>query len=84
MHEKNLVASALAVAMAVTVGYAQAQREASPSAPADARMFINEMAIAGMTEVELGKMAVERAQSTDVKESERRIRPGQPARIRVG
>jgi putative membrane protein len=68
MNDKNLVAGALAFAMALTVGYAQAQREASPSVPADARMFVNEMAIAGMTEVELGKLATERAQSAGVKE----------------
>jgi putative membrane protein len=37
------------------------------SSPADAQRFVNDMTIAGLTEVQLGKMATERAASADVK-----------------
>ena len=74
MSDRNLVAGALAFAMAVTVTYAQAQRDiptaqrdTSPAATTNAQTFVNEMAIAGMAEVELGNMASQRAQNADVK-----------------
>jgi predicted outer membrane protein len=35
--------------------------------PTDAETFINQMAIAGKAEVELGKLATQRAQNADVK-----------------
>jgi putative membrane protein len=43
---------------------ASAQREARPS---DAREFVTQLTLAGKTEVELGKIASERASSADVK-----------------
>jgi len=68
MSERNLLASALAFVMAITAVHAQAQRGASNTTADDARMFINEMAIAGLAEVQLGKLATARAQSAGVKE----------------
>lgn len=38
-----------------------------PAGSSDAREFINQMAVAGMAEVELGKMATEKAANADVK-----------------
>jgi putative membrane protein len=67
MSQRNLLGSAVAFAMAVTVVHA-AQRGAAPAPTADARTFINDMAIAGMAEVQLGKLATQRAQSAEVKE----------------
>jgi putative membrane protein len=58
------------VGLAVSVGNAAAQpAEGSSGKPsAGAGTFINDMAIAGMAEVELGKMAAERGSSADIKE----------------
>jgi putative membrane protein len=44
-----------------------AQRPGEAGQAADSRTFINELTIAGMTEVQLGKMAMERAASPEVK-----------------
>lgn len=41
--------------------------ETGPSAGADSKNFVNDMAIAGMAEVQLGNLATERAASSDVK-----------------
>ena len=41
--------------------------ESSPTTRGDSQGFVNDMTIAGMTEVQLGKMATERAASGDVK-----------------
>jgi predicted outer membrane protein len=65
----------LALAVVVTSGVsAQTQTESSRTSPStgqmsatDARTFVNRLAIAGMTEVRLGELAAERAQSADVK-----------------
>jgi predicted outer membrane protein len=68
----------MSMATAFTIGvYAQSQAEptrtgpASPSvgqpASTDAQTFVNHMAIAGMTEVQLGRLAAERAANADVK-----------------
>jgi putative membrane protein len=62
---RRIVSTSAAVALALAVSgtaYAQAQK-----APTDAKAFMNEMAIAGMAEIQLGKMASERAASGDVK-----------------
>ena len=48
-----------------STGAARAERSSGDRA--DTREFINAMAIAGMTEVQLGKLAAERAQNADVK-----------------
>ena len=45
-----------------------ADRQTTNAAPTDTRMFINNMAIAGMAEVQLGKLASERGMSADVKQ----------------
>jgi len=42
-------------------------RPSANAAPTDSRAFINTMAVAGMAEVQLGKLATERASSADVK-----------------
>jgi predicted outer membrane protein len=72
--KKMSMATVLTFAVAVTGVYAQSQTESSRSNPPtaqasaiDARAFVNRLAIAGMTEVQLGQLAAERAQSTDVK-----------------
>jgi putative membrane protein len=44
-----------------------AQQPAEPFARLDSREFVNRMAVAGMAEVELGKLASERAMDSDVK-----------------
>jgi putative membrane protein len=74
----------LAVGAGVAVSEAGAQRPAGQGTPsataqqpsessadrasAGARQFINDMAVAGMAEVELGKMASERGSSPEIKE----------------
>ena len=68
MSHRGLLANGLAFVMAITVVHGQAQRGTSNSTSGDARTFINEMAIAGMAEVQLGKLATARAQSAGVKE----------------
>ena len=45
-----------------------ADRQTTNTAPTDTRTFINNMAIAGMAEVQLGKLASERGMSADVKQ----------------
>ena len=80
MTDRYLVAGALALAMTVTLVNAQGQRETPPGpanaqgqretstpAPVNAQSFINDLAIAGMAEVELGKLAAQQAQNADVK-----------------
>ena len=67
MTDKHLVGGALAFAMAVTFVYAQGQQETATPAPVNAQSFINDLAIAGMTEIELGNLATQRAQNADVK-----------------
>jgi len=73
---------AVATAMSVSI-YAQDTRGQGREAPgsttqrpatdtssagrADSRMFVNDMAVAGMAEVELGRLATERAANSDVK-----------------
>ena len=44
-----------------------AQRPSEPVTRLDSREFVNRMAVAGMAEVELGKLASERAMDADVK-----------------
>lgn len=51
---------ALAIATASAVAYAQA-------AAADSKTFVNDLTIAGLTEIQLGKLAAERGSSPDVK-----------------
>jgi putative membrane protein len=51
---------ALAIATASAVAFAQA-------AAADSKTFVNDLTIAGMTEIQLGKLAAERGSSPDVK-----------------
>ena len=46
---------------------ATAQRPSEPVTRLDSREFVNRMALAGMAEVELGKLASERAMDADVK-----------------
>lgn len=45
----------------------QSQSQPAPASRTDAQAFVNEMAIAGMTEIQLGKIAAERATNPDVK-----------------
>jgi putative membrane protein len=52
------IVMALAIATASVVTYAQA---------ADSKAFVNDLTIAGMAEVQLGKLAAERAANPDVK-----------------
>jgi putative membrane protein len=52
------IVMALAIATASVVAYAQA---------ADSKAFVNDLTIAGLAEVQLGKLAAERASSADVK-----------------
>jgi putative membrane protein len=66
MNRRNLIAGALAFSMAMTVVDGQTPREPAP-ALTDARTFITQMAIAGMAEVQLGKLATERAENAEVK-----------------
>jgi putative membrane protein len=58
------------VAGATNSTYGQAGAGATQpvtSTPSDSRSFINDLTVAGMTEVQLGKMAAEQAASPDVK-----------------
>jgi putative membrane protein len=71
------MAAALAVGTASAFGQnpqgqsapsqAQQPTDATQSAPSGNREFINDLTIAGMTEVQLGKLAMERASNPDVK-----------------
>jgi putative membrane protein len=49
-------------------GTTQRPSPAAQSGRSDSRSFINDMAVAGMAEVQLGKLAAERAENADVKE----------------
>jgi putative membrane protein len=63
MTRFGATSAALALSLAVSgAAFGQAQQQGS-----DAGMFINQMAIAGMAEVQLGMMASERAANADVK-----------------
>lgn len=53
------IVMALAIAMASVVAYAQAA--------ADSKAFVNDLTIAGLAEVQLGKLAAEHGSSPDVK-----------------
>jgi putative membrane protein len=79
---KHLVRRSTSMAIAVAlmaITYAQvasgqtsgtsrtAQQPSEPFARLDSREFVNRMAVAGMAEVELGKLASERAMDSDVK-----------------
>jgi predicted outer membrane protein len=76
MRSKLLVWT-FAVVAAVSIGALDAGAQSAPAdrqaagsaqtASAASREFVNEMAVAGLAEVQLGKMATERAPSPDVK-----------------
>ena len=67
MTDRKLVAGAFAMVIAVTGLQAQAPQETRTAGAADSQTFVNEMAVAGMAEVELGTLATQRAQNPDVK-----------------
>ena len=67
MIDRHLVAGALACAMTAAVMAAQGQRGTSTAVATNNQTFINEMAVAGKAEVELGNLAAQRAQNSDVK-----------------
>ena len=81
MINKYLVAGGLALAVSATAIAAQEQprtpveqrgtptdqRNVTPAGASSAQTFINEMAVAGKAEVELGNLAAQRAQNADVK-----------------
>jgi putative membrane protein len=64
----NLVNSISALAIAaLCAAPAGAQNRPATQTPHDARTFIHDLTIAGMAEVELGRMATQRGQHADVK-----------------
>jgi predicted outer membrane protein len=76
--KKMSMGATLTLTVVVSAGvYAQSQTDPPRPKPAnpstgeasaiDAQTFVNRLAIAGMTEVQLGRMAAERAQNADVK-----------------
>ena len=82
MRRFDIGLTVLALAAAATGGSLQAQDSRGQSGAAtsaqrpghdtqssqgDSRTFVNDMAVAGMAEVELGRMAADRASSADVK-----------------
>jgi putative membrane protein len=63
----KLMAGVFAMTIAVTALQAQAPQGTRTAGAADSQTFVNEMAVAGMAEVELGTLATQRAQNADVK-----------------
>jgi putative membrane protein len=59
--------TAVALVALAVAGVPVFGQEGPQAARVDAQGFVNDMTIAGMTEVQLGKMATERAASADVK-----------------
>lgn len=59
--------AALALAATASSGSLQAQDTHGQSGASNSRSFVNDMAVAGMAEVELGRLAADRAASADVK-----------------
>ncbi len=75
---KMNMGTAFTLVVVVTIGvYAQSQADPTRTAPTspsagqpastDAQTFVNRLAIAGMTEVQLGRLAAERAANAEVK-----------------
>jgi putative membrane protein len=67
MTNRHFAAVMVAFAMTATSIHAQGQRGTSTAVATNAETFINQMAVAGKAEVELGNLATQRAQNADVK-----------------
>jgi putative membrane protein len=68
MMRMNATTTVLAAGLCVWAGAAAAEAAASKAGKTDAQTFLSKAAQANVAEVELGKLAAERAQSADVKQ----------------
>lgn len=74
MTSRLTIATVAVAGLAMSLaGVASAESARAKEAPADVQSFMQEAATGGMAEVELGKMAQERASSPDVKQFGKRM-----------